>query len=464
MRAAKPLNNCQVPSADGQLVVRKWAQCYGINANGAPWLRRQSLFVKKTGIFVQSTKVIGSGKDVTLELPYIASHSSGELVFANAGDEPVVNALITMLARMATSVWIEGQEQAGPRFIEKAHFERMRRRLKIARAQDEILDKILKQNSEIEPIVLTEIRGDLNIHNVLRRLNLDEDKDVALIDPRGVPLLGGDAHKKFEPGDYCYDISKLLFSLTGFSEIRKRYLEYSSSNDHRLKILRHPGSDTMNGAAARLIPAISSNQEMRRWIEKVERGGLRSFELRLNEAVALLSRKIPLSVKSPVLSLQFPPISESPDFRAAMIQRVLFRSYTSNEDLPYDVLELSVKAKAAPIALRRLREMVGLDLPEETGIYLSTDLADPTKVAKHFTYVLVHPSNGDIINDLKIVHISSTGSSSRSQFTARTNDRLLSPRSFGISPLQLAVLQANQLLFTKPGRWVVENDSFFLLS
>ena len=69
-----------------------------------------------------------------------------------------------------------------------------------------------------------------------------------------------------------------------------------------------------------------------------------------------------------------------------------------------------------------------------------------------------------IINNLKIVHISSTGSSSRSQYTARANDKLLSPGTFGISPLQLAVLQANQLPFPKPGRWVIENDSLLPLS
>jgi hypothetical protein len=68
------------------------------------------------------------------------------------------------------------------------------------------------------------------------------------------------------------------------------------------------------------------------------------------------------------------------------------------------------------------------------------------------------------LDSLRIVHISSTGSLSRSQFAARDNDKLLSPGSFGISPLKLALLQATQLPFRKPGQWVVENDSFFLLS
>ena len=543
-----------VPRADGSLIVRKWANGHGIDGNGAPWLRRQSLFlnasqaVKKTGMFVTPTKVNDSGKDVTLELPYIASHSFGELVFANAGAEPVVNALVAMLARMATSVWTEGQEEANPDFIEQAHFERMKRRLKIARAQDETLDRILKQETvmlngrlldgfdtvmekleghpmlaNIEPTILTEIHGDLNIHNILSRLDHNDKEDVALIDPRGVPLLGDDSRKTFERGGYCYDVSKLLFSLTGFSEIGKRRFEYSSDGDsHVLRILQHPGSDTMNGAAARLIPALASNKEMKEWIDKVERHGVRSFWPRvmvgeaahfvadcacalgrdtpweivplfllglekLNDAVALLDGSVHLSTYKREVSFNFPPMPESPDFGAATIQATLFESQISNKAWPYDVLEFSVKAESCSILQKQFREMVGTYFPRGTGVYLSTD---PVKSVKPSPCVLIHPSNGvrgqthmlaaaarrttaffrdngvsqSIIDNLEIVHISSTGSSSRSQFTARANDKLLSPGSFGISPLQLAVLQANQLPFPKPGRWVVENDSFFLLS
>jgi len=45
-----------------------------------------------------------------------------------------------------------------------------------------------------------------------------------------------------------------------------------------------------------------------------------------------------------------------------------------------------------------------------------------------------------VIDELKIVYISSTRVSSRSQLTVRSNDKLLSPGSFGISPLKLAVI------------------------
>lgn len=56
----------------------------------------------------------------------------------------------------------------------------------------------------------------------------------------------------------------------------------------------------------------------------------------------------------------------------------------------------------------------------------------------------------ETIDSLKIVHISSTGSSSGSQSTPRDNDKLLSPGSFGISPLKLALLQATQFPFPNP--------------
>lgn len=543
-----------VPKDDGTLIVRKWAEGNGIDGNGAPWLLRQSRFlntsksVKKTKMFVTPTKVMENGKEVTLELPYIASYSFGELVFANVGAEAIVDALVAMLARMSTSVWTEGNEEADSNFLEQAHFGRMRRRLEIARAQDAALDTLLRQNTvilndrlldgfdttmqkleehpmlaKIKPRFLTEIHGDLNIHNVLSRLDPNDREDVALIDPRGVPLLVDHKGNDFERGDYCYDVSKLLFSLTGFSEIRKQYFEYSSDgNSHKLRILQHPGSNTMNGAAAQLIPALASNKAMREWIEKVENNDIQSFELRvriseaahfvadcacalgrdtrweivplflmglekLNDAVALLDGIVRLSTDNPAPSSDFLHMPESPDFGVATIQRVLFGSQISDKHWPYNVLEVSIKAESASTLRKQLHMMVGIYFPKGTRVYLSTDPIDPVK---HFPCVLIHPSNGvrgqthmlaaaarrttaffrdnevsqKAIDEPKIVHISSTGSSSRSQFTARDNDKLLSPGLFGISPLQLAVLQANQFPFPKPGRWVVENDSFFLLS
>ena len=536
-----------VPGYDGKLRIRKSVAGYGIDGNGAPWLRRQSQFlaasraVKNTRMFVVPTEVDDRESNVTLWLPYIPSHSFGELAFANVGAGRLVDAMVKMLVRMVTQVWTEGQEEANPDFIQKAHFDRMRRRVKVACERDETLDKILKQRTvtlngrqldgfeqvmekleshpklaEIVPTILSEIHGDLNIYNVLSRLDPEDDEPEALIDPRGVPLLGDDEGKAFERGDYCYDVSKLIFSLTGFSEIRKRLFEYSTDGEsHKLKMKEYPGSETMNGAANMLIKSITTNDVMRQWIHKVERGGVRSFELRarvgeaahfvadcacalgrdtnwevvplfliglekLNNVVDLLDGEAQLSTNSGC-------VPTSADFGVMTIQHTLFDSQISIDNWPYDVLEVSVKHESASTFKGLLHDMVGTYLPKGTAIYLSTD---PVKSVGPFPCVIIHPSDGvrgqthmlaaamrrttaflrdngipqSVVDSLRIVHISSTGASARSQFTARDNDKLLSPGSFGISPLKLALLQTMQLAFPKPGRWVVENDSFFLLS
>jgi hypothetical protein len=316
----------------------------------------------------------------------------------------------------------------------------------------------------------------------------------------------------------------LLFSLTGFSEIRKRLFVYSAEGDaHKLEIKQHPGSDTMNGAANMLIKALASNDAMKQWIDEVEQDGLRSFELRvrvseaahfvadcacalgrdtrwevvplflmglekLNDVIKLLDGDAQLATEDPDPTFDYACVPTSADYGAVTIQHILFKSQESLDHWPYDVLELSVKNESARMLKALLCDMVGTYLPQGTAVYLSTD---PVKRAGlFFPCVVIHPSNGvrgqthmlgaatrrttaffrdngisqDVVDELRIVHISSTGLSSRSQFTARDNDKLLSPGSFGISPLKLALLQTTQLPFPKPGRWVVENDSFFLLS
>ncbi|KAF9872940.1 hypothetical protein CkaCkLH20_09450 [Colletotrichum karsti] len=543
-----------VPGADGRLTVHKTAVGYGIDGNGAPWLRRQSIFleasnaVKNTGIFVVPQQVSDTESGIRLVFPYIPSHSFGELIFANVGAKPAVAAIVDLLSNLATSVWTESRDKAHPDFIKQAHFGRMKRRVKIARERHELLDKILNQKSvmlngkllmgfdcvmenleahpelvKIGPTVLNEIHGDLNIHNILSHLDPDQDEPVALIDPRGVPLLDHSDDKIFERGDYAYDVSKLLFSLTGFSEIRKKLYNMSADGQsYQLEIQQHPGSDTMTGAAHRLIPELASNAIVRRWIDEVESQGTKSFELRvrlgeaahfvadcacalgrdtpwevvplflmglekLNNMLNLLNGIGQLSIDNSEYSSDSEAISESADLGALMIQSTIFGLQTSDEGLPYNVLEVSVKFESAATTQKLFREMAGSYLPKGTPVYLSTD---PIASVDPSSCVLIHPSNGvrgqthmfaaaarrttaffrdngvpqHVIDGLKIVHISSTGSSSRSQYSARDNDKLLSPGSFGISPLKLALLQANQLPFPKAGRWVLENDSFFLLS
>lgn len=80
--------------------------------------------------------------------------------------------------------------------------------------------------AKIGPTVLGEIHGDLNIHNILCQLESEDYDTIVLIDPRGVTLLNGSVEKRIEHGNYAYDISKLTFSLAGFSEIRKKFYPF----------------------------------------------------------------------------------------------------------------------------------------------------------------------------------------------------------------------------------------------
>ena len=89
---------------------------------------------------------------------------------------------------------------------------------------DVVIDELsaYPELARVGPTVLTEIYGDLNIYNILGRLGSEQNEPVALINPRGVLLLGDLQDKGIEPSDYVYNVSKLLFSLTGFLEIRKQ--------------------------------------------------------------------------------------------------------------------------------------------------------------------------------------------------------------------------------------------------
>ncbi|KAL7963204.1 hypothetical protein V8C34DRAFT_300525 [Trichoderma compactum] len=409
----------------------------------------------------------------------LASHGAGH------NSATLVAAMVKMLAQQATSVWTEGQEEADSSFIQRAHFDWMRRRLKMASAKDETLGKILQHKTvvlngreldgfdavmdkleshpvlaKIAPTVLSEIHGDLNIHNILSRLDPKDEESVALIDPRGVPLLADFGHEE------------------AFRLLCRRRLPHT----HDLTIQQHPGLDTTNGAALTLLPALASDKVVKKWIDQVEHHGARSFELRvrvgeaahlvadcacalgrgtpwevvplfllgldnLNDVVNLLDGKAQLSVDNESVSYDSTSDHESADLGVAMIQRTLHKSPTAKQDWPYDVLEVSVKMESASPFQNLFRTMVGTYLPKETAIYLSTN---PVDSIRHPRCVLIHPSDGDH----HPVRSSPAG--------ITTNFSL--PGSFGISPLHLAVLQANQFPFPKPGRWVIENDPFFLLS
>lgn len=264
--------------ADGRVEVCKSCTVHGIDGNGMPWLRMQHKFltlseaVQKSGLFVKPCRLEDSQDKVTIHFPYVASHSAGEMAFAGMGPDALLRLLSDVMGAQALHVWTKGGCKPQDDFIENAHFRRMERRLEIAyqtkvpELQDIMFSSEVKLNGKqlpsfvtllqrlrdhpliknIGPSVLTEIHGDLNIqvlsvlfflllhkiHGSFHFQNilclLEEPaaetglKKFMFIDPRGVVLLNElTSETGFERGDYAYDLSKILFSLEGFAEIRK---------------------------------------------------------------------------------------------------------------------------------------------------------------------------------------------------------------------------------------------------
>lgn len=537
---------------NGEAEVHKTCSHDGIDGNGRPWLETQlrflqsSLAVRETGIFVKPLRHRVAEGTVSVAFPYVPSHSLAAMAFAGMKADSLLVVVNDLLGEMATCVWPKSAVPGPDDFIEHAHFSRMRRRVAIARAAvpelDDVagydwitlngrrllgFDRVLEALSRhpkiknVAPRKLGELHGDLNLHNILCQLGSDADRPIVLVDPRGVPLLREFARlDAFEPGDYAYDISKLKFSLSGFSEIRKGlYNLQGEGRSFKLLMIDHPGSDTMRGADSGLMLTLSSNQRLVEWVDVVEPSGLGSLELRvllgeaanfvadcacalgrdkkeevlplfliglakLNDILEQIEGKGGTSIDRQKRSVELEVAVQSPNYGAKMIQSALLGS--SDAGWTWDVLEVLVKSESAHAAHRLLGELVGECLPEGTDVHLSTHAVEHIR----FPCVLIHPfvgvrgqtdavlsgirrthaflRDGGVpkrsIDGLKIVTITSTGASTHSQYISRQNDKLLSPGPWGVSPLRLIVLEANQLIFPRAGRWIVENDSFFVLS
>ncbi|KAF8859557.1 hypothetical protein BDZ45DRAFT_673299 [Acephala macrosclerotiorum] len=536
----------------GQAEVHKTCSDEGIDGNGRPWLEKQVEFfessdaVKSTNIFVKPLRHSVAKGTVSITFPYLPSHSLAEMALAGMGAEPLLLVLTDLFSEMAAFVWPKNTGPASDNYIEYAHFERMRRRVGIACAivprlgevacyesitlNGRLLlgfDHVVKKLSchptiqRLAPKILGEFHGDLNLHNILCQLKPDAERPVVLIDPRGVPLLPQFAGLgTYEPGDYSYDISKLKFSLSGFSEIRKGFYSLRDEGESfELRMKVHPGSHTLAVADRDLFGTISGNEGLMKWIDAVEPSGLRSLELRvlLGEAAHFIADSacalgrgkgeevLPLFLlgieklnnlleriesESESFIGKPKPLAEmgaaigSPNFGAAAIQSAILGS--SGVTSAWDVLEILVKSESIQVAHQLLNELLGECLPEGTDVYMSTHPIERVK----FPCVLIHPFVGvrgqthavlsgirrtqaflkdggvsqERIDALKIVTVTSTGASERSQYVSRQNDKLLAPGPWGVSPLRLIVLGVNQLSFPHAGRWIVENDSVFVLS
>lgn len=541
---------------NGDAKVQKTCSHDGIDGNGRPWIENQRRFlelsaaVRKTDMIVKPLEyraAEGSEGTVSITFPYVPSHSLSEMMFAGMEAGSLLAVLQDLLGEMATSLWPEGAIPAPDDFIEQAHFNRIRRRVRIVRAEVPELDAVagyewltlngrrllgfervleaLTHHStmlkEISPRTLGEIHGDLNIHNILCQLRPDANRPVVLVDPRGVPLLRNFAGLDIlEPGDYAYDLSKLKFSLSGFSEIRKGFYKVQGEGrSFEFFIKDHPASDILRSADHGFIRMLSSNKRLIEWIETVEPSGFRSLELRVllgeaahfvADAACALGRNkteevLPLfliglaklndflermqgegdpSVSRLIWSVDMEAIIESPNYGARIIRSALLGS--SDAAWTWDVLEVLVKSESTHAAYRLLSELIGEYLPEGTGMHVSTHAVERIR----FPCVLIHPfvavrgqtdavlsgirrtqaflRDGKVaqgtIDRLKIITITSTGASINSQYVSRQNDKLLAPGPWGISPLRLIILEVNQLPFPRSGRWIVENDSFLVLS
>jgi hypothetical protein len=245
---------------------------------------------------------------VSIAFPYVPSHTLAQMALSSMGSDALLAVADNLLGEMAINVWPRGCVIGPSDYIDQAHFRRMRRRITIARTAIPQLDTVLGYESitlngrrllgfeqilealsqhpmmkAINPKKLGEIHGDLNLHNILCQSVAKGDRPVVLIDPRGVPLhFSFDATVGFEPGDYAYDISKLKFSLSGFSEIRRGYYSLrGKENSFDLLIQQNPGSATLQSANQGLLKKLASNKRLVKWVDSVEYDGLHSLELRV---------------------------------------------------------------------------------------------------------------------------------------------------------------------------------------
>ncbi|TQV92847.1 hypothetical protein IF1G_08771 [Cordyceps javanica] len=536
-----------IVQADGTLEVHKTCSHDGIDENGRPWLERQNRFletsiaVQDTDIFVKPLRFTANDETFSIDFPYLASQTLAQMAMAGMGGRLLLDTTSELLGEMAQRVWPKTATEAPKDFIEKAHFDRIDRRVAIARAAVPELGAIVDSSEivlngrtlmgfhavmeqlrshpaieTISPTLIGEIHGDLNLHNILCCVGPSAKRPVALIDPRGVHLLSDFAKTRdFEPGDYAYELSKLKFSLSAFSEIRHGFLKLQGQGtDFKISFDHHSGSETMRQADAGFFDVLSSNVDFMSWVRKVEPAGFDALQKRVllgeaanfvADAACALGRDtvheviplflIGLDKLNSVLATLSDTISEhkiddwfarsgEQDTTAGIlaVQESLLKSRTA---MPlWDVLEVSVPATQAATARRLLETLRGNCFPLQTGIY---DSSLPGSELK-FPCVLLHSREENqgmtdavlsgIIqanaffeasglsessrNALRIISVPSTGDDSGP--FGRQGGKLLAPGPWGASPLELVALTAQQLRFMRGGRWILDDASFFVLS
>lgn len=142
-----------VVKPNGDVVVRKRCSGDGIDGNGRPRLKRQQRFleasiaVTKTDLLVKPEALTDIDGTISMTFPYIPSHSLAEMVFAGMDPTIVVNILADLVGEMSSCVWTEDVNKATADFIEQAHFDRIERRVGIARKDVPLLEKIASRET-----------------------------------------------------------------------------------------------------------------------------------------------------------------------------------------------------------------------------------------------------------------------------------------------------------------------------
>ncbi|OAQ95670.1 hypothetical protein LLEC1_06556 [Akanthomyces lecanii] len=536
-----------VVQPDGTLEVHKTCSHDGIDENGRPWLERQNKFletsiaVQETDIFVKPLRFTAKDETFSIDFPYLASQTLAQLAMAGMGGRLLLDTTSELLGEMAQKVWPKTATKAPRDFIEKAHFDRIDRRVAIARAAVPELGAIIDSSEivlngrtllgfrsvmeqlrshpaidTISPTMIGEIHGDLNLHNILCCVGTSAKRPVALIDPRGVHLLSDFAKTRdFEPGDYAYELSKLKFSLSAFSEIRHGFLELQGQGtDFRISFKHHSGSETMREADAGFFDALSSNADFMKWVKLVEPAGFDALRKRVllgeaanfvADAACALGRDtvheviplflIGLDKLNSVLAILNDTISEhkldawfarsgEQDTTVGImaVQQSLLRGRTAAP--LWDVLEIAVPSNQIAVTQGLLETLRGECFPLRTNIYNSS-----TPHSKlEFPCLILHglkkthgPTDAILsgltqanaffeasgVSDcvrrsLRIISVQATGGESGS--FGRQGSKLLAPGPWGASPLELVLLTAQQLRFARGGRWILDGTSFFVLS
>lgn len=533
---------------DGALEVHKTCSHDGIDENGRPWLERQNRFletsvaVQETDIFVKPLRFTATDDVFSIDFPYLASQTLAQLAMAGMGGGLLMDVTSELMGEMAERVWPKTGTDAPSDFIEKAHFDRIDRRVAIARAavaelgaivdSDEIVlngrrllgfHSVMKQLRShaaiktISPTLIGEIHGDLNLHNILCCVGPSAKRPVALIDPRGVHLLSDFAKTRdFEPGDYAYELSKLKFSLSAFSEIRHGFLKLQGQGtEFKISFDHHSGSDTMRSADAGFFDALEKNDKFMEWVKQVEPSGFEALRKRVllgeaanfvADAACALGRDtvheviplflIGLDKLNSVLAMLNDTISEhklddwfsgsgEQDTTAGIlaVQKSLLRPRGAAP--LWHVLEIAVPAAQVPTAEYILTTLRGKCFPLSTGIYRSSSQVSLLR----FPCVLLHGVedtksqaaatissisqaesffdksgvSDSVKNNLQIISIQ-PGAPAKDGAFSRLGNNLLAPGPWGASPLELLLLTAQQLRFAQGGRWVLDDALFFVLS